>query len=96
MISGDSSDGGGTGRREWGGRGGRGGEGREERKGEGKERRKGMERGGEMGVSVCTDGVSLVIHPVLHSGHLPATATQSASTTGPSAARVMIFMRSSL
>ena len=55
-----------------------------------------MGRGGEMGVSVCSDGVSLVIHPVLHSGHLPTTETQSPSTTGPSAARVTIFMRSSL
>ena len=33
--------------------------------------------------------ISLVIH---RSGHLPATATQSPSTTGPSAARVMIFI----
>ena len=68
---------------------GRGGEGREEsgeREGKVGEEGEGRER-------PCTDGVSLI---VLRSGHLPTTATQSPSTTGPSAARVTIFMRSSL
>ena len=78
---------------------GRGGEGRGGRGREGRgEEEWGEERGGwekrERGrVRPCTDGVSLI---VLCSGHLPTTATQSPSTTGPSAARVTIFMRSSL
>ena len=70
---------------EWEGREG------EERGGEG--RRVGRGRGGEWRERPCTDGVSLVVH---RSGHLPTTATQSPSTTGPSAARVTIFIRSSL
>ena len=84
----------------------RGGEGRGgERSGEGRgeeerggERRRGEGRGVELGEGgegrerPCTDGVSLVVHC---SRHLSTIATQSPSTTGPSAARA-IFMRSSL
>ena len=82
------------------GRGGEGREvGREGRGGEVREREKIGERegrggGGEWKERPCTDGVSLIV--LLCSGHLPTTATQSPSTTGPSAARVTIFMRSSL
>ena len=80
---------------EWGGEG-RGVEGRreEERGGEGSIELEegGEERGGEGRERPCTDGVSLVVHC---SRHLSTIATQSPSTTGPSAARA-IFMRSSL
>ena len=77
---------------------GRGGEGRGRRGREGRGEESGERKGrvgeeGEGRVRPCTDGVSLI---VLCSGHLPTIVTQSPSTTGPSAARVTIFMRSSL
>ena len=86
----------GRGRRREGGGEGRGVGRGEEWEGRGEEEsaeRRGGREEGEGRERPCTDGVSLI---VLRSGHLPTTATQSPSTTGPSAARVTIFMRSSL